>query len=217
MFARYPEKGKVKSRLCRHYDADAVVNLYCLFIKDMIDNLSEGDYLFRIAYDPIERGNDFRKEFGYAISYMPQTGVDLGEKMRKAFKQCFSEGIGSVVIIGSDSPDLPPVIIQEAFEALKNSDAVIGPCHDGGYYLIGFCRESFTAAAFEEIPWGTEGVFQITMETLRGKGICVHVLPEWRDIDRPEDIAALIDNSRGNGFVGSKTIAFLCDHGLTER
>jgi rSAM/selenodomain-associated transferase 1 len=216
MFVKYPEKGKVKSRLSQYWDEDMIVRLYRAFIEDLLARLSSGDYRFRIAYHPRERKNDFRKDFGNTYSYMPQTGAGLGKKMHNAFTRCFSDGFSSVVIIGSDSPDLPPQIIKEAFQALEKRDAVIGPSCDGGYYLIGFCRESFTPEAFEGIAWGTDSVCKMTMGILESAGNRVHVLPAWRDIDRPEDVVALINDSEKTGFTGSKTISFLQDYGVAK-
>ena len=216
MFVKYPEKGKVKTRLGRYWDEDMVVRLYRAFIEDLLVRLSGGDYGFRIAYHPREREEDFRREFGAAFSYLPQIGADLGEKMCNAFKYCFSEGSQAVVIIGSDSPDLPPLIIKEAFQSLETGGAVIGPACDGGYYLIGFSKESFTPEAFTGIAWGGEKVCTATMEILRNAGIHVHVLPVWRDMDRPEDVAALIDKSGKTGFDSSRTIACLRDYSFTK-
>lgn len=216
MFVKYPEKGKVKSRLSRYWDEDMVVRLYRAFIDDLLAGLSAGDYGFRIAYYPPERKKEFSKQFGDAFSYVPQTGKDLGEKMGNAFKKCFSEGFKAVVVIGSDSPDLPTRIVNEAFQALEKSGAVIGPSYDGGYYLIGFTGESFTPAAFDGIAWGTDSVGERTMDILKKAGINVHVLPSWRDIDRPEDIDALINESGKAGFAGSKTIACLREHGVIK-
>jgi uncharacterized protein len=216
IFVKYPEKGKVKSRLSQYWDEDVVVRLYHAFIEDLLERLSGGDYQFRIAYHPLERKNDFPNEFGNTFSYMSQTGTDLGKKMHNALKQCFSDGFHWVVIIGSDSPDLPQQIIKDAFQVLEKSDAVIGPSYDGGYYLIGFCRESFTPKAFDGIEWGTDSVWKTTMDILKNAGINVHVLPAWRDIDRPEDVVALIHESEKTGFAGSKTISCLQDHGFAK-
>ena len=141
MFAKYPEKGKVKSRLSRYWDEDVVARLYFCFIEDLLARLSTGDYLFRIAYHPGEKKSDFVRLFGDTFSYIPQIGEDLGERMHNVFCHCFSEGFRSVVIIGSDSPDLPFRIVRDAFQALDTHGAVIGPAFDGGYYLIGFSRE----------------------------------------------------------------------------
>jgi rSAM/selenodomain-associated transferase 2/rSAM/selenodomain-associated transferase 1 len=209
MFAKYPEKGKVKSRLCQHWDEGLVVLLYRSFIGDLLDRLSGGDYRFRIAYHPVEKKTDFIKQFGDGFSYMPQIGENLGERMKNAFTRCFSEGFRSVVVIGSDSPDLPRWIIGEAFQSLEKHGAVIGPALDGGYYLIGFSGKLSSHGVFEGITWGTNNVFEKTMQHLQEAGITVHVLPPWRDIDRPEDIAALIKDNEKTDFAASKTMAWL--------
>jgi rSAM/selenodomain-associated transferase 1 len=216
MFAKYPEKDKVKTRLSRYWDEDAIVRLSRCFIEDMLDRLSGGDYRFRIAYHPVEKKIDFIKQFGDGFSFMPQIGKDLGERMHNTFRQCFSEGLRSVVVIGSDSPDLPPQIIRDAFQALETHGAVIGPACDGGYYLIGFSRDSFSPGAFDGISWGTGGVFRETVRILKEEGIRLHVLPAWRDIDRPEDIVALIKDSKETDFATSRTMAYLKELGLTE-
>jgi rSAM/selenodomain-associated transferase 1 len=216
MFVKYPEKGKVKSRLSQYWDEDMVVRLYRAFIEDLLGRLSNGDFKFRIAYHPRERALDFLNEFGDAFSYLPQTGTDLGERMHDSFRRCFADGFRWVVVIGSDSPDLPPRIINEAFQALEGGGAVIGPACDGGYYLIGFGRESFTPQAFAGIAWGTDRVGKMTLDILERAGIAIHVLPAWRDIDRPEDVIALIKDSGNTGFAGSKTIACLHDNGFAK-
>lgn len=216
LFIRYPEKGRVKSRLASALDEDTVILLYRAFIEDMLENLSEGDYRFRIAFHPAERLSDLRQEFGAGFFYLPQTGPDLGRKMLDAFNRCFSDGCRSVIIIGSDIPDLPQQVIEEAFLALEKNDAVIGPSLDGGYYLIGFGRDSFTPAAFEGIAWGGDGVYENTVRILEMSGLRFHVLPAWRDIDRPEDITALIRECGEKGFAGSRTMAVLRDRSLMK-
>jgi rSAM/selenodomain-associated transferase 2/rSAM/selenodomain-associated transferase 1 len=209
MFAKYPEKGKVKSRLCRQWDEDLVVLLYRSFIEDLLERLSAGDYRFRIACHPAEKKTAFIRQFGGGFSYMPQIGTDLGKRMKNAFIRCFSEGFRSVIVIGSDSPDLPRRIIGEAFHALDQHGAVIGPSLDGGYYLIGFSRKLFSGSVFDGVEWGTDSVFKKTMRHLEEAGIPVHVLPCWRDIDRPEDIAALIKDNENTDFAASKTMSWL--------
>jgi len=214
MFAKYPEKGKVKSRLILEGDKGLVADLYRYFIEDLLERLSAGDYRFWMAYDPPEKENDFIELFGDGFLYTPQMGADLGIRMYNTFTSCFLKGFQSVVIIGSDSPNLPGRIIEEAFESLDRYGAVIGPTWDGGYYLIGFSRDSLSGRVFENIMWGTDNVFQETMERFRKDGVLVHVLPKWRDIDRPEDIRSLMKESAESDFAKSRTIRFLKEHGF---
>ncbi len=215
MFAKYPEKGKVKSRLILEGYKVLVADLYRCFIEDLIERVSTGNYTFLMAYDPPERKNDFIKLFGDGLSYLPQEGEDLGVRMYRAFTECFSNGFRYVVIIGSDSPDIPHGIIEEAFRSLNEHGAVIGPTWDGGYYLIGFSRGFVSRRFFENMLWSTSNVFEETMRRFQEDGIPVHVLPGWRDIDRADDIYSLLKESECSDFGKSRTIKFLKENGFT--
>lgn len=214
MFIRFPERGIVKSRLAKDLGEDKAADLYRCFIKDLLERLSKGSYRFQIAFCPAGKEHEIKKMFGNEFLYIPQAGGDLGEKMKNTFRRCFSERLRSAVVIGSDSPDLPAWIIEEAFFSLNDHDAVIGPSVDGGYYLIGFRRETFNPDVFAGPKWGTENVFRQTMTILQETGAMVYVLPEWQDIDRPEDIAVLIGKSEKTAFTNSKTMLYLRGIGL---
>lgn len=215
MFVKYPEKGKVKSRLILKGYEGLAADLYRCFVTDLIERISTGNYTFLMAYDPPGKKDDFIKIFGGGLSYLPQEGKDLGARMYKAFTDCFANGFRSAVIIGSDSPDIPQEIIEEAFQSLKEHGAVLGRTWDGGYYLIGFSRDSIDGRFFENIQWSTANVFEETMRRFQEAGILVHVLPAWRDIDRTEDVYSLIKESECSDFKNSKTIKFLKENGFT--
>ena len=214
MFTKYPERGQVKSRLAKDMGKEKAAALYHCFIEDLLERLSRGTYRFQMAFYPADKEHEIKEMFGNEFSYISQAGVDLGERMKNTFNLCFSEGSQSVVVIGSDSPDLPAWIIEEAFFSLDDHDVVIGPSVDGGYYLIGFRKETFNPDVFAGPVWGTASVFQQTMTILRETGALVYALPVWQDIDRPEDIAVLIKNSEKTEFTNSKTILYLQSSGL---
>lgn len=214
LFARYPEKGKVKTRMIREGNGELVANLYRCFIEDCLERMSKGNYRFCVACDPPGSENAFAEQFGNNILYKSQRGSDLGARMCNAFAECFAEGLPLVVIVGSDIPDLPKEFIREAFEALEGHDAVIGPSRDGGYYLIGFSKDSLCRSVFENMAWSTENVFKETLWRLRQDGASVHVLPVWRDVDACEDLEALMREYDHPDFGTSKTIRFLKAHGF---
>ncbi|HVO68289.1 MAG TPA: TIGR04282 family arsenosugar biosynthesis glycosyltransferase [Syntrophales bacterium] len=215
MFAKFPERGQVKSRLTKAIGEEKAAELYRCFIEDLLERLSGGNYRFQIAFYPAGKEHEIKKMLGNVFCYMPQVGGDLGERMKNAFSRCFSEGPRSVVVIGSDIPDLPAWIIEEAFFSLDDHDAVIGPSVDGGYYLIGFRKETFNPDIFAGPIWGTEDVFRQTMTILQETGALVYVLPIWQDIDKIEDIAAFIEKSEKTEFTNSKTMQYLRGSGLT--
>jgi uncharacterized protein len=216
MFTKYPEKGKVKSRLILEGYDGLVADLYRCFIEDLIERLSTGNYSFQMAYDPPAKKNDFIELFGEGLSYTPQMGADLVIRMYEAFTACFLKGFQSAVLIGSDSPDIPQRIIEEAFQSLNEHGAVIGPTWDGGYYLIGFSRDYLAERFFENMLWSTDNVFEETMRRFHDNGVSVHILSAWRDIDKAGDVYSLIKESKYSDFGKSRTMRFLQEHGFQQ-
>lgn len=127
-----------------------------------------------------------RAWLGDRFSYRSRTGNDLGEIMRNAFEEGFATGAGKIVAIGTDCPDLTPILLREAFDRLFNHDLVLGPASDGGYYLIGLKR--VYPELFEAIDWGTATVLATTKKKATGLGLSIAYLAELNDIDRPEDL-----------------------------
>jgi len=211
VFLKNPERGKVKSRLAGDLDRDLARSLYKNFVLDLLDTLKKGGHSFRICFYPPDAGEKLSDWLGKGYSYLPQNGKDLGERMKNAFLDAFSEGFFKALIIGSDIPDITNQIINEALESDDN-DAVIGPSFDGGYYLIGFKHNTFLPGIFEGIEWGTNTVFEKTMEIFAKNRYKVHLLPKWHDVDRLEDLRALVDGNKNTDFANSTTMAFIRDN-----
>jgi rSAM/selenodomain-associated transferase 1 len=199
LFIKAPVKGRVKSRLAAAIGEEAALEIYKGFVTAIVETMKAGHYPFRIAVYPREALESARHWLGNDLVYLPQTGKDLGERMKNAFARVFSGGIERAVLIGSDIPDLPDEVIPEAFRSLESKDAVIGPAPDGGYYLIGFNARTFLAGAFDGIPWSTKTVFSDTMQVLERSSWTVHQLPLWRDVDTLEDLKDLVARNEKNG------------------
>lgn len=209
LFVKYPEKGRVKTRLSAGLGNEITQNLYKCFVSDLIGTLEKKRYTFKIAFYPPGSNKKIISWLGPEHSYIPQVGGDLGERMENAFREAFLKGFSGALVIGSDIPGLTPSVIDKAFEALRNHDAVIGPCFDGGYYLIGFTIKTFLPDIFKGIQWSTERVFKDTMGVFSRKGYKVHVLPKLRDIDRIEDLIAFYKESKKTRCKYSKTLLYL--------
>src|SRR4030043_753802 len=138
LFVKYPEKGKVKTRLSAELGAETTRNLYECFVSDLIGILEKKRYTFKVALYPPGSDKKIIPWLGQEHSYITQKGRDLGERMENAFKEVFLEGFNEVLVIGSDIPDLTPSLIDNAFRALKRSEAARGPCSQGGACLRGF-------------------------------------------------------------------------------
>lgn len=129
--------------------------------------------------------------------------------MANAFEKMFSKGYQHALLMGTDFPDLPGSIVDEAFKSLDNNDAVIGPTVDGGYYLIGFKSTTFLPQVFDDIPWGTEDVFEMTVKVFQKNKFKLHVLPKWRDIDTYEDLKFFYKTYSQKESSASNTAAYL--------
>jgi len=126
-----------------------------------------------------------------ARGYREQPQGDLGARMAAAFAAAAEAG-ERAVIIGTDCPALAPRHIEEAFDAAEVSapSVALGPCSDGGYYLIGAVYPP--AAIFSEMPWGTDRVLALSVERARAAGVKLTLLSEeLDDVDRPEDLHLL--------------------------
>ena len=192
LFIKSPEKGKVKSRLAKAIGEDAALDVYKCLVWHTLENLKAGKYLFRLCFYPPDSGAIIENWLGNTYSSAPQHGRDLGERMKSAFVKAFSDGAEKVLLIGSDIPDLSISLVDNAFNALDTSDAVIGPARDGGYYLIGFNRASFLPDIFHGIAWSTDSVFYQTMKVFGKSGLKVHVLRVLSDVDTFDDLLSLL-------------------------
>ena len=114
---------------------------------------------------------------------MLQRGDAFGERLLYAATDILAIGYGAVCLIDSDSPTVPQQAFTAAVEALaKPGDRIVlGPSHDGGYYLIGM--KSPHPAPFQRITWSTGTVFQETLDRCREAGLQVITLPTWYDVD----------------------------------
>lgn len=173
----------VKNRLAVDLTGLDIVELYRNFVLDLIIMLEEVRIPFQICYFPDDAAKRFIAWLGNNYRYMPQLGKNLGERMQNSFIQAFLQEFRQVIIMGSDSPDLPRTFIEEAFSTLKTMDSVIGPAYDGGYYLIGFRKETFFPEVFTGITWSTGKVFEKSLAKLKKAGHKTYILPPWHDID----------------------------------
>jgi len=185
---RHPGHIPVKTRLAAAIGPEAARSLYEALAADALPALAAGDHALVVLYDPPEAGEATARWLGTGPLYRPQRGRDLGRRMASGFRVAFEEGYQQAVLVGSDIPGLNGSLIEAAFAGLQSGAAVLGPARDGGYYLIGFSRETFLPEAFRGIPWGSREVLAKTVEILERHRRRVFLLPSRRDVDTAEDL-----------------------------
>lgn len=204
MFVKEPKLGSVKTRLAESCGHGFSVNLYVRFVQDLIYTLQSGRSDFKLCVHPnLELVN---KVFGNFDNFEQADG-DLGVKMKQAFKEKFEGHYEKILLIGSDTPHITNEILNESFEQLSNHDSVIGPSEDGGYFLIGFNKNTFIPEVFDDITWSTNQVLEQTLQKTSNKK--VHLLQELNDIDIFDDLKDFYEKFHKGYFENSNTIEFL--------
>ena len=187
IFIKNPVKGKVKTRLAATIGDDMALATYRKLLKhtlNIVEHVTADKFIF--FSDSID------ESIGYAntpVHKVVQSGNDLGEKMKNAFVQFFKSGYKRVSIIGTDCPGISANIFEGAYSKLNNSDVVIGPANDGGYYLLGI--KEMHSALFEKIAWSTSTVLHSTIECCNTNNLSYSLLLALSDVDEEKDLVHL--------------------------
>jgi rSAM/selenodomain-associated transferase 1 len=196
VFARAPVPGQAKTRLVPLLGAEGAAQFQAALAHDVIRKVAwlrgVWRYLFFAGCTPLEwtdcHGGTARLT-GYAL--VPQRGADLGKRLEGAYRRLLGHHPGAVVI-GTDSPALSAARLRQALCELRWCDAVLGPCPDGGYYLLGLRR--LEKGLFRRIRWGTSFAFRDTLHNLVAGGLSCSVLEPLPDVDRPADFRELANS-----------------------
>ena len=130
VMARYPEPGRVKTRLAASIGDAAAAALYRAFLDDLRARLAwHRSWVFHWAFEPV--GSPFRAELAAETAAFAQVEGDLGARMHGAMTRGLRGGALRVVLIGSDVPHVPLSTLEEAFRRLSaGADLVVGPAED---------------------------------------------------------------------------------------
>lgn len=197
IFAKEPLPGQVKTRLSPPLSPQETAQLYHSFLLDILEEMSRiPDLRLALAFSPPQARGFFRRLAPPDTDIFPQEGRDLGERMARAFARVFGGGFGPILLRGSDTPDLPAAVVSEAREVLAAGKAqvVLGPATDGGYYLVGLNEPQ--PSLFQGPTWSSNTVLSSTLEVARQRGLKVHLLPSWPDIDTYADLLTFLQRAR---------------------
>ena len=201
IMAKVPRAGNVKTRLEPFLSDEQCRSLAEAFLHDTIHKARNvGDQLV-IHFAPAHEKDYFADSFFESQFLIEQRGADLGEKMWNAFDFAFRRNADSpVVLIGTDSPTFPAEFLELAFDFLEaKTDAVLGKSEDGGFYLIGLRK--IHKRIFENVEWSSPKVFEQTTRNIEQLKIKLQLIPEWFDVDAPDDLRRLRDEVLKNSEV----------------
>lgn len=184
VFAKPPRAGRVKTRLGQRIGADASAELADAFLQDTL-LLTQG---LGWAKTVIACTGEMPPGRTQGCEVWFQGKGDLGARIERILNRALANAPYAIAI-GADSPGLPVEFLEQAYRELRRGGAVLGPCDDGGFYLLAVdrCPKGLLA----DIPWSREDTLRRTYKRLCGYGLSVQLLPRWFDIDRAEDLERL--------------------------
>lgn len=194
VMAKAPRPGKVKTRLSPPLTLNQTAALNICFLRDTTENLASiAGAAGLISYTPAGDEAMFNSLLPETFTLVLQRGDGFGERLHAAAEDILAIGYGAVCLIDSDSPTVPAAASTHAVEALARPGdrVVLGPSHDGGYYLVGLKQAH--RAPFERITWSTGSVLAETLERCAKGGLEVVLLPTWYDVDDASTLALLTD------------------------
>ena len=199
IFLKYPEPGRVKSRLGKTIGNEEAAAVYRTLVDRVLETVSRCPAEeVRVMFDPPEAESITREWLGETAeewTFIPQVTGDLGARLSAGFIDAFNHGASAVAAIGTDCIEISEQTFEQTWKELEidGDRAVFGPTFDGGYYLIGL--NSHCDAVFQGIPWSAENTLAASIAAADTAGLTVSLLEQLSDIDHEEDLTAA--RSRG--------------------
>lgn len=204
--AKAPREGSVKTRLGRDLGAESAAALARAFLSDTWSSIVRLDWATAVlAGDAPDMGVP-------GATVWAQGDGDLGARLERVVQRALRDA-PAVILLGADTPGLPPDRLEGARRALDASDAVIGPSADGGFYLLGLRR--CPPQLLAELPWSSPETFARTSARLRAVGLTVTELEPWFDVDELNDLRRLAGLAAEGAVEVPATLRALRDLGLT--
>jgi uncharacterized protein len=207
IMAKAPRAGMVKTRLAPNLSPEAVIDFYCCLLEDTLALArSLGDVEVAIMC-PDSDVNELAQLAGSHASVVAQKGEGLAAGLTSVFAH-FAEGHQRrVIAFNSDSPHLPRSVLEDAFETLAAHDVVVGPTHDGGYYLVGAKASHPTLFAGDGM--GTSSALERLLSRARTLELSVGFADPFYDVDVADDLTRLAAELRQTPARAPRTAGWL--------
>ncbi len=214
VLAKAPVPGRVKTRMMPDLTAEQCAALQAACLADVVRRPFPADR--RVLWITGGESEMWQEAaaLGWEVAQQPEG--DLGVKMCAAIDEGLTRS-PRVLILGTDAPDLPPTLLEQAFTALRTYDAVVIPAADGGYVAVGASRR--VPSLFEGGGWGGPTVLAAARQRAAAAGLRLAEVGAWQDLDNVADLRRLALDSavRGRGptpYRPESTLALLRDLGF---
>ena len=207
IMAKAPRPGMVKTRLARSLPVAAVTELYRCLLNDTIALARALDGVEVAVMCPESDVEDLGCAVGDRVRVVPQMGKGLAAGLTSVFAHFAGADHSRIVAFNSDSPHLPASVLESAFHALAKCDVVIGPTHDGGYYLVGATASH--PGLFTGDVLGTTNAFEALLTRARALRLSVRLTDPFYDIDEAADLDRFAAELQGGPEKAPRTAEWL--------
>jgi hypothetical protein len=210
--AKAPRPGTVKTRLASGISAAGVTDFYCCLLQDTLAlarSLSDVEVAIMCPADDVNELARFSitETSGSEVSVVAQNGEGLAAGLTSVFAHFTNGNERRVIAFNSDSPHLPRSVLEAAFETLAAHDVVVGPTHDGGYYLVG-AKASYPTL-FGNDGLGTSSALERLLARAQALELSISFADRFYDIDVADDLTRLADELRLAPAKAPRTAAWL--------
>lgn len=189
IMAKAPRLGSVKTRLAGSLSLQAVTELYRCLLSDTISLAQSLDRVDVAIMCPAFDVEELSRVIPEKVAIVPQTGHGLAAGLDSVFAHFAASGHQRVVAFNSDSPHLPASTLNSAFDLLDANDLVLGPTHDGGYFLVG--AKAPHVDLFTNDEMGTASALEAVLTRARALGLSIQLTDPFYDIDVEGDLTRL--------------------------
>lgn len=194
IMAKAPRPGTVKTRLASSFSPEAVTDFYCCLLQDTLALARSLSGVQISIMCPEPDVKELAQLAGDDVKVVAQNGEGLAAGLTSVFARFARDHQRRTIAFNGDSPHLPPSILERAFEILSAHDLVVGPTHDGGYYLVG--AKAPYPALFAHDGMGTTSALETLLSRARTLGLSVGLANPFYDIDVAEDLTRLAEELR---------------------
>ncbi len=196
IMAKEPVAGRVKTRLVPPLSFERAALLARAFLDDTMALVARMPGVqLAIAITPPSAVETWGRCLPGSPLLLGVDGADIGDCLAEATRSLFDAGFARVVAVNADSPTMPRERLDQALARLEDTDVVIGPSDDGGYYLVGLERPR--AELFRSVTWSSANVAIQTLACARNAGCSILGPRAVYDVDTPADLERLMRDLAG--------------------
>lgn len=207
IMAKAPRAGAVKTRLSPSLSPAAVTDFYRCLLDDTLA-LARSLHDVEVAIMcPESDVNELAQLAGNRASLVAQKGEGLAAGLISVFAHFAQDHQRRIIAFNSDSPHLPRSVLEDAFESLATHDVVVGPTHDGGYYLVG--AKTSHPTLFANDGMGTSSALDRLLSRAQTLQLSVSFADSFYDVDVADDLTRLAEELRLAPARAPRTAAWL--------